>query len=163
MGYCYLLIEREFVKTKENIYTIGRTRRMIEQRFEEYPKGSKLIEHKEVSDCVVAEAALIKHFDKMFIKRRDIGNEYYEGDINLITKEFLNICKLHYCEPKIKPVVVKSKYYCEYCKYNTKHAKDFRRHCNTTIHSDKVGDYDRKQLKKNKKKKKIIQMDSEKY
>ena len=39
----YLLQEREFVKTKENIYKVGMTQKENYERFNQYPKGSVLL------------------------------------------------------------------------------------------------------------------------
>ena len=39
-NYIYLLQEREFIKTKENVYKIGMTKKENHKRFNQYPKGS---------------------------------------------------------------------------------------------------------------------------
>ena len=41
--YIYLLQEREFIKTKEPIYKIGKTKQVNNKRFGQYPKGSVLL------------------------------------------------------------------------------------------------------------------------
>jgi hypothetical protein len=38
-SYIYLLIEREFIRCKENVFKIGRTRQSNNKRFIAYPKG----------------------------------------------------------------------------------------------------------------------------
>ena len=43
VNYIYLLKEREFVKTEENIYKVGRTERENLTRFNQYPNGSVLL------------------------------------------------------------------------------------------------------------------------
>ena len=85
MEYIYLLKEREFMKTNENIYKIGKTKQDNFKRFNSYPKGSVLIFQILCSNCTNIENKLIKLFREKYIKRKDIGNEYFEGDyINMI-------------------------------------------------------------------------------
>ena len=38
--YVYMLIEREFIKTKENIYKIGETGKENDIRFKQYPRSA---------------------------------------------------------------------------------------------------------------------------
>ena len=94
-NYIYLLIEREFIKTKENIYKLGRTQRKNLDRFKDYPKYSKLIIQIECDDCIEKENILIWKFQNQFKQRKDIGTEYFEGDknemIDLIIKEIRSI------------------------------------------------------------------------
>lgn len=78
MNFIYLLMEREFIKTNEHIFKIGYTSKDILARTNGYPKGSKIF-------CVFPvannpELKLISQFKKTFIHRKDIGNEYFEGN-----------------------------------------------------------------------------------
>lgn len=91
-NYIYLLIEREFIKTNENIYKLGRTNSEINIRFLQYPKNSKLLFYTQVFDCIITEDIIIKECCKLFIQRKDIGKEYFEGDINEIIKVISDIC-----------------------------------------------------------------------
>ncbi len=43
MESIYLIIEREFLKTDENIIKIGKTTQPLLKRYNSYPKGSKLM------------------------------------------------------------------------------------------------------------------------
>jgi len=79
-NYIYLVKEREFIKTKENIYKIGRSKQENTKRFLQYPKGSELIIQSRCIDCIKTEKILINLFKTKFIHRRDIGNEYFEGN-----------------------------------------------------------------------------------
>jgi len=81
MSYIYLLREREFIKTNENIYKIGRSNQNNDQRVKQYPKGSKLIIQTICSDCKLSENEIISVFKEKYIHRNDIGNEYFEGDV----------------------------------------------------------------------------------
>jgi len=81
MSYIYLLIEREFIKTNENIFKIGRSNQNNDKRIKQYPTDSKLIIQTICSDCKFSEAEIISLFKIKYIHRNDIGNEYFEGDI----------------------------------------------------------------------------------
>jgi len=90
-NYIYIIQEREFIKTKEPIYKIGRTKHGYIKRLKNYPKNSVVLCILKVPDSLSYERALIKEFDKKFIKRTDIGNEYYEGDPAKLIKTFCKI------------------------------------------------------------------------
>lgn len=93
-NYIYLLQLREFVKTKENVYKVGRTTQENHKRFAQYPKGSVLLFQMICNDCVRIEKDVLEKFRQNFKQRKDLGNEYFEGDyknmidvIYLIVKE----------------------------------------------------------------------------
>ena len=97
LEYIYLIQEREFIKTKENIYKIGKTKQENLKRFHSYPNGSSLLFHMICKDCDILERILMKLFKKMFKHRKDIGNEYFEGDpIQMIIVIFQNNSQLHF-------------------------------------------------------------------
>ena len=80
-GHIYMIREREFLKTNENIYKIGKTIN-IKGRMPAYPKNSRLyICFFCSTDIDVVEKHMIALFDRRFVKRVDIGAEYYEGDV----------------------------------------------------------------------------------
>ena len=78
--YLYLLQEREFVNSGKTIYKLGMTKQENLTRFKQYPKGSLLIMQMICNDCTILERDVIKLFTERFILRKDIGNEYFEGD-----------------------------------------------------------------------------------
>ena len=78
--YIYLLQEREFRKTKEKIYKLGKTKQQHNKRFGQYPKDSILLTQLICDDCDKMERILINLFNEKFKKRTNIGNEYFEGD-----------------------------------------------------------------------------------
>ena len=82
--YIYLLQEREFIKTKENIYKIGKTTQQNNNRFKQYPKGSILLFQIICSNCHKIEKNLIYIFKQQFKQYNDIGREYFEGDYKLM-------------------------------------------------------------------------------
>ena len=79
-NYIYLLYEREFIKTNEYIYKIGKSKQENLKRICNYPNGSKLLFQIICENCDVLEKYLIKLFDTKYEKQKDIGNEYYKGD-----------------------------------------------------------------------------------
>lgn len=85
--YIYLLQEREFVKTNEPIFKIGKTKQENNKRFLQYPKGSILLSQSSCNDCDALEKKFIKLFKQKYIHRKDIGNEYFEGDYKLMKKD----------------------------------------------------------------------------
>ena len=87
----YLLQEREFIKEGTPVFKIGRSTQENGKRLKQYPKGSRVVLNIDVDDCIKVEREIIKVFDEKFKKRKDIGNEYYEGDVNQMIKEFVKI------------------------------------------------------------------------
>jgi len=79
-NYVYLLQEREFIKTNEKIYKVGMTQKENFERFNQYPKGSVLLFQIICHDCKNMEVQVIKQFKEKFIRRKDIGSEYFEGN-----------------------------------------------------------------------------------
>lgn len=90
-GWIYLIREREFIKTDEDIYKIGKTIN-IKSRMPSYPKGSCLyLCFFCTTNIHKVEKYLISEFDELFVKQTDIGHEYYEGDISLMIKKMLDV------------------------------------------------------------------------
>lgn len=89
-GYLYILREREFIKSQEHVYKIGRTNKSIPfDRMRNYPKNSSIIAIEKVFDPIGAEKLFISKLDalcasKVLTQREDIGREYYEGDVSII-------------------------------------------------------------------------------
>lgn len=78
--YIYLLQEREFIKTKEDIYKIGKTKQSNDKRFKQYPKDSILLYQIICDNCDFIEKNLIKEFKNKFTHCKTIGNEYFKGN-----------------------------------------------------------------------------------
>jgi hypothetical protein len=79
--YIYILQAREFIKTKEPIYKIGKSKQLNLGRFSQYPNGSVLYFQLVVPDCDKLEKILIRQFKGKYIQRTDIGTEYFQGDV----------------------------------------------------------------------------------
>jgi hypothetical protein len=93
LQYVYLLQEREFIKTKENIYKVGKTKKENHTRFNQYPKGSVLLFQMICNNCSNIENKMVKAFKQKFILRKDIGNEYFEGSYKTMINTIYNIIK----------------------------------------------------------------------
>jgi hypothetical protein len=78
--YIYLVQEREFVKSNEDIYKIGKSKQENLKRFNSYPNGSKLLIQCICTNCNKIERKLIKLFREKYEIQRDIGNEYFKGN-----------------------------------------------------------------------------------
>ena len=87
---CYLLRTREFKNLNDNIYKIGRSIN-LNKRIKNYPNNSELILKLNTKNEVETEKIIITIFKKTFIQRKDIGNEYFEGNIEDIKNKFQNI------------------------------------------------------------------------
>jgi hypothetical protein len=96
--YIYLIREREFIRTNDNIYKVGRTKQQINnsiRRFDEYPKGSEPIFLMKVNSSIKAEAEVIKMLKQEYKQRLEYGKEYFEGDVNCM---ILSIIKKIGCD-----------------------------------------------------------------
>jgi hypothetical protein len=78
--YIYLIQTREFIKTKENIYKIGKTTQENLKRICSYPNGTILICQFKCNDCDKLEKELIAHFKEKYELQKDIGYEYFKGN-----------------------------------------------------------------------------------
>jgi hypothetical protein len=65
--FIYLIKEREFIKTKELIYKIGKTKQENLQRIKSYPNGSILLLYIITNDCDKKEKEIIQKFKEHFI------------------------------------------------------------------------------------------------
>lgn len=96
--YIYLLQEREFIKSKENVYKVGMTQKENCKRFNQYPKGSVLLFQMICNNCKNLEKQIINLFKENFTHRKDIGNEYFEGECkSMIDMIYLTIKNEEYC------------------------------------------------------------------
>jgi len=78
--YIYLLQEREFINTNEDVYKVGMTKKENNERCNQYPTDSVLLFQMICYNCKHIKNQLIKLFTYNFKQRTDIGNEYFEGE-----------------------------------------------------------------------------------
>jgi hypothetical protein len=83
--YIYIIQLREFINQNLDVYKIGKTQN-VQQRKRQYPKNSKLILSIEVDDMHESENHLKHIFKKRFKQCKDYGTEYFEGNIEDMTK-----------------------------------------------------------------------------
>ena len=103
-SYIYLLQEREFVRLNENVFKIGMTNQAGYGRFNNYTKGSILLFHIICDDCRIVERELISQFRLLYKQRKDIGNEYFEGDYKSMIDVMYSYVKRDGL-PNIMPVI----------------------------------------------------------
>jgi hypothetical protein len=91
-NYIYIIQEREFINANQPVYKIGKTTKEIQKRCSQYPKSSKLLFTQHVDNCHEVEKNIIKKLTENFKNRKDIGREYFEGNIKNIMKDVFEIC-----------------------------------------------------------------------
>jgi hypothetical protein len=91
--HLYCLIEREFINSGQNVYKVGKSLH-LSQRMSAYPKGSSVISVFKVNNCHTLEKVLLKQLDgcKELTNARDVGREYYRGDLKDVMKIFVDVC-----------------------------------------------------------------------
>ena len=79
-GYVYVILLRECISQKLNIFKIGRTTDIF-TRYKAYPKGSKLLFLHYVDNCIQAESDIIQTLktSNTITQKLDYGLEYFEG------------------------------------------------------------------------------------
>tara|TARA_B100001741_G_scaffold303772_1_gene294214 strand:+ start:186 stop:677 length:492 start_codon:yes stop_codon:yes gene_type:complete len=92
-GVVYLLKTRESIRMNEDIYKIGRTKNM-KNRLSQYPKGSEFITTMKVNDQRMCERVLLYTFKDKFKQREDMGNEYFEGNLDQMKSVLCDIARL---------------------------------------------------------------------
>ncbi len=91
-NYIYLIYLREFINSKENVYKIGKTTQINNNRFSSYPKGSKVLFQMTCSNCHNLEKEIIKLFKQKYTHRKkDYGDEYFEGNSEEMIKDIFNL------------------------------------------------------------------------
>ena len=85
----YLVKEREFTKTNENIIKVGYSNQENLKRFKQYPKDSVLLCQVFTENGKLCESKILDEFKIKFKHRKDIGNEYFEGDY-ILMRQIIN-------------------------------------------------------------------------
>ena len=71
--------------TKEHVYKVGMTKKENHIRFNQYPKGSVLLFQMICNNSKNMENLVLKKFKETFEQRKDIGNEYFEGEYKVMS------------------------------------------------------------------------------
>ena len=75
----YLIYLSTFGNTGQKVYKFGKTYNSL-TRFRGYPRDSTLLFFERVIDCHHVERVISDVFKEKFVRRMDIGFEYFEGD-----------------------------------------------------------------------------------
>jgi hypothetical protein len=92
--FIYLLQEREFINNNEPIYKIGKTKQKKLKRIKSYSNGSELLFYIACNNCDEIEKLVLNKFKNTFIHKKDIGNEYFMGNYNIMIDIIYNIIRL---------------------------------------------------------------------
>lgn len=84
MQFIYLVRPREYAQKYEDVYKIGRTGDYLYNRLDGYSKSTEIILAMPVNDSITLETELKRLFTTLYIKRKDIGDEYFQGDVQLM-------------------------------------------------------------------------------
>ena len=90
----YLIREREFVVTNQNIFKIGMSAAAKDQRINSYPKNSELYIVMRSEDAKNDEKAILGKFHKKFEHMGTIGSEYFMGNPKYMIEIIQKICNL---------------------------------------------------------------------
>lgn len=83
VGFVYLLITEEQYIAKKPIYKFGFTRHGdVYKRIHQYPKGSILLYCQLVMNASLLETHILRKLRGAFSYCRNIGKEYFEGELN---------------------------------------------------------------------------------
>jgi hypothetical protein len=86
-GIFYIIREREFEKTNENIYRIGKTiSKNYKEIFKKYPYHTKIYGYWNCKNINKFSKMIQYAFNIKFIKKNNIGKKYYEGNIEEMIK-----------------------------------------------------------------------------
>lgn len=155
----YIIRPRSSIEGNLNVYKIGKTDRYILKRLSEYEKGSELYFTIKVKDCTLVESKLKEHLKKVFINRRDFGDEYFETDIMQLINAVAGFCLENYdCRfdcvkgkyEMIANLQNKSdkKYICKECNFSSNDRGAWSRHKRTKKHEN-LTNVDKVKIKSN--------------
>jgi hypothetical protein len=99
--YVYVIEEREFIKCGEKIYKVGRSAHIL-SRMAQSPNGSQVRMLVNVNDSVKAEQEIRRQLKKYcdITHRKDIGAEYFQGNLCLIINVMSQVANMLYEERK---------------------------------------------------------------
>ena len=90
----YLIHTREFIRSKEPIYKIGRGDN-VKKRVFQYPNGSDILFVNICKQSKLCEAQLIEIFKEKFKQETFYGREYFSGDVYDMIDIMYNYIKQH--------------------------------------------------------------------
>ena len=133
-SYMYLLKEREFVNSGEDVVKTGFSE-AFSKRMLAYPKGSIVLATLRVSHGRSTERMVLAALRSRFKSRRDIGAEYFEGPLREIVSVFHETCNADVSDvvttqmmPATEKDTVPATYECKRCGYTSVKRTDLLRH-----------------------------------
>lgn len=90
--YIYLIREREFCRSGEMTFKIGRTAQEPSRRMAAYPKESELLIMLWAYDSVERERELLTIFRQRFTPATQYGAEYFTGDPAIMAWLIMKVC-----------------------------------------------------------------------
>jgi formylmethanofuran dehydrogenase subunit E len=133
IGYIYLL---SIYPHNENIYKIGKTKN-FEKRLQNY-KNTRPIVHfvSSCEDITKYETELLRIFRSKFVSKKEIGSEFFYGNLSLMKKQIYN----YFCGKIIQetitlpqPLKNKTMYKCNGCGYETKRKSNIISHLSNRL------------------------------
>ncbi len=88
--YIYIIKTREFIRSNEDVFKIGRTSQINLGRYENYPKYSLLLYQSLCLNSKLAENKIKDLFNFKY-KKLSIGTEYFEGNFWSMRNDIINI------------------------------------------------------------------------
>jgi hypothetical protein len=85
----YIMHTRECLNAKLPIYKLGRSHQ-LDKRVKQYPTGSQIICMLPCKLSIICEQLLIEIFKTKFIHQKTYGNEYFEGDYELMVQTIID-------------------------------------------------------------------------
>lgn len=112
--YVYMVREKEFIDSGENIYKIGGVTLDPNAELADFLKGSELMASIKVNNRTYFETKIKEVFSLSFVQKIEYGTEYFCGDPDEMLKEFLEYVSALVSDQKFE----KGKG-CEHCGYTT--------------------------------------------
>ena len=85
----YIMHTRECLNAKLPIYKLGRSHQ-LDKRVKQYPTGSQIMCMLPCKLSIICEQLLIEIFKTKFIHQKTYGNEYFEGDYELMVQTIID-------------------------------------------------------------------------
>jgi hypothetical protein len=101
MDYIYLLQEREFISTRQQIFKLGKTTQRNLVRFLQHSKGSQLLFQGQCFNADNLEYALRRQFLAKYTPREDYGRKYFQGCAIDMLADICSGLRAHILNPDI--------------------------------------------------------------
>lgn len=80
-GEIYIVQTRHCLEMGMPVYKIGRSDDVLRRLHQHYPRGSMIVARAPVPNMRNAERVLLEMCQWAFVRRRDFGQKYFEGDL----------------------------------------------------------------------------------